>query len=81
MQGAGPVCLGLMASRKLAWGANERIRLAVIGLGNKGSQHVDVFRGLEGVRFDRLEAALDIRFFGVRRYRCFFTHNSGYVLA
>jgi len=33
-----------------ARGANDDIRVAVVGLGGKGSQHVDVFAGLEGVR-------------------------------
>ena len=31
-------------------GANSDIRVAVIGLGNKGSQHVKVFRKMPGVR-------------------------------
>ena len=32
------------------WGANDDIRVAVIGLGGKGSQHAEVFRKLPGAR-------------------------------
>jgi predicted dehydrogenase len=33
-----------------AIGANDDIRVALVGIGSKGSQHVDVFRTLQGVR-------------------------------
>jgi predicted dehydrogenase len=32
------------------WGANDAVRVAVIGLGGKGSQHAEVFRKLAGAR-------------------------------
>lgn len=40
---------GALVSRRV-WGANDDIRVAVIGLGNKGSQHTRVFREMPGVR-------------------------------
>ncbi|MFC1805798.1 Gfo/Idh/MocA family protein [Planctomycetota bacterium] len=35
---------------RLALGANEEVRVAVVGLGGKGSQHVDEFAKVKGVR-------------------------------
>ncbi|MBL7224352.1 MAG: Gfo/Idh/MocA family oxidoreductase [Candidatus Brocadiae bacterium] len=35
---------------RLALGANEELRVAVVGLGGKGSQHVDEFAKIKGVR-------------------------------
>ena len=40
---------GMMLAPRFV-GANSDIRVAVIGLGNKGSQHVKVFRKMPGVR-------------------------------
>lgn len=40
---------GALLSRRVL-GANSDIRVAVIGLGNKGSQHARVFHEMEGVR-------------------------------
>jgi predicted dehydrogenase len=40
---------GVLMSRRVL-GANSDVRIAVIGLGNKGAQHVRVFREMPGVR-------------------------------
>ena len=42
------------ALARAAGGVNEEIRLAIIGLGNKGGQHVQLFSALPGVRIAAL---------------------------
>ena len=42
--------IGFALARQQVLGANEDIRVAVIGLGNKGGQHTEVFSSMPGVR-------------------------------